>query len=181
MKAKRCIAMICNASVIALSLIGGTALPLGARELKSESLSAADLQDAQESITVGSLKLRLTAYLWRDFMPMALADDSAAAREALAAARGVMASVKLVDENGKPLPKSFHAEVVCIVQGGHIWQTSAIEESRDESNPSTLSFVVRKGPQWEPRSYVDVFVRIKKGNGVPVLMVAHHQIINAAV
>ncbi len=84
---------------------------LGARELKSESLSAANLQDAQESIAVGSLKLRLTAYLWRDFMPMALADDSAAAREALAAARGMMASVKLVDENGKPLPKSLHAEV----------------------------------------------------------------------
>jgi hypothetical protein len=181
MKVKRCIAIICNAGVIALSLMGGTALSLGARELKSESLSTADLQDAQESIAVGSSKLRLTAYLWRDFMPMALANDSAAARAALAAARGVMASVKLVDENGKPLPKSLHAEVVCVVQGGHIWQTSAIEETRDESNPSTLTFVIRKGPQWEPRSFVDVFVRIKEGNGVPLLLVAHHQIINAAV
>src|ERR1700722_14947389 len=114
MKAKHCIAMICNASVIALSLMGAMPPPLGARELKSESLSAADLQDAQESIAVGSLKLRLTAYLSRDFMPMALADDSAAAREALAAARGMMASVKLIDENGKPLPKSLHAEVVCV-------------------------------------------------------------------
>jgi|SRR5665213_525232 len=173
--------MVCNASVIALSLMGGTAPSLGAREPKSESLSAADLQDAQESIAVGSWKLRMTAYLWRDFMPMALPDDSAAAREALAAARGMMASVKLVGENGKPLPKSLHAEVVCVVQGGHIWQTSAIEESRDESNPSILSFVIRKGPQWEPRSFVDVFVRIKDGNGVPLLLVVHHQIINAAV
>jgi hypothetical protein len=125
--------MICNASVIALSLAGGMARPLGAHELKFESLTAADLLDARESIAVGSLKLRLTAYLWRDFMPMALADDSAAAREALTAARGVMASVKVIDENGKSLPKSLHAEVVCVVQGGHIWQTSAIEESRDES------------------------------------------------
>jgi hypothetical protein len=181
MKAKRCIAMICNASGIALSLMGGTAPPLGARELKSESLSAADLQDAQESVAVGSLKLRLTAYLWRDFMPMALADDSVAAREALAAARGMMASIKLIDENGKPLPKSLHAEVVCVVQGDHIWQTSAIEESRDESDPSTISFVIRKGPQWKPRSFVDVFFRIKEENGVPLLLVVHHQIINAAV
>jgi hypothetical protein len=180
MKAKRCIGAICNASVIALILIGGMAEPLGAREHRPESLSAADLLDARESIAVGSLKLRLTAYLWRDFMPMAVADDSAAAREALAAARGMMVSVKLIDENGKPLPKSLHAEVVCVVQGDHIWQTSAIEESRDESNPSSLGFVIRKGPQWEPRSFVDVFVRIKEGNGVPLLLVVHHQIINAA-
>jgi hypothetical protein len=179
MKVKRCVGMICNASVIALSLMGGMARPLGAHELKSDSLSAADLLDARESIAVGSLKLRLTAYLWRDFMPMALADDSAAAREALAAARGMMASVKIIDQNGKPIPKSLHAEVACVVQGDHIWQTSAIEESRDD--PSSLGFVIRKGPQWEPRSFVDVFVRIKEGNGDTLLLVVHHQIINAAI
>jgi len=170
--------MSCNASIIALSLMGGMASC--AHELNSESLSNADLLDARESIAVGSLKLRLTAYLWRDFMPMALADDSAAAREALAAARGIMASIKLIDENGKPLPKSLHAKVVCVVQGDRIWQTSAIQESRDESNPSSLDLVIRKGPQWEPRSFVDVFVRINEGNGVPRLLVIHHQIINAA-
>jgi hypothetical protein len=180
MKGKRCIRMFCNAIVIALGLIGGMARPIGAHELKSESLSAADLLDARESIAIGSLNLRLTAYLWRDFMPMALADDSAAAREALAAARGMIAIVKLIDENGKPLSKSFHAEEVCIVQGDHIWQTSAIEERRDESNPSSLDFVIRKGPQWEPRSFVDVFVRIKEGSGVPLLLVVHHQIIDVA-
>jgi hypothetical protein len=113
-------------------------------------------------------------------MPMALADDSAAARDALATARGIMATVKLINENGKPLPKSLHAKVVCVVQSDRIWQTSAIEERRDESNPSSLDFVIRKGPQWEPRSFVDVFVRIKEGNGVPRLLVIHHQIINAA-
>lgn len=180
MKEKRRLAVTCSASVIALCLTTAIATPLGVRELPSEPLSAADLQDAKESVTLGSLKLRLTAYLWRNFMPMGLADDSAAARDALAAARGMMASVALVDENGKSLPKSLHAEVVCVVQDSHIWQTSAIEESRDESNPSTLSFVVRKGPHWEPRSYVDVFVRIKERNGAPLLLVAHHQIINAA-
>jgi hypothetical protein len=91
----------------------------------------------------------------------------------------MIAIVKLIDENGTPLPKSLHAEVVCVVQGDHIWQTSAIEERRDESNPSSLDFVIRKGPQWETRSFVDVFVRIKEGDGVPRLLVVHHQIIDA--
>jgi len=92
-----------------------------------------------------------------------------------------MASVKVFDENGKPIPKSLHAEVVYAVQGDHIWQTSAIEESRDESNPSSLDFVIRKGPRWKPGSYVDVFARIKEGKGVPVLLVVHHQIIGSAI
>jgi hypothetical protein len=180
MKGQHFIGMICNATAIALGLFGGVVLPLGAHDLKSELLSAADLQDARESIAVGSSKLRLTASIWRNFMPMALADDSAAARDALAARRGIMATVKLINENGKPLPKSLHAEVVCVVQGDRIWQTSAIEENRDESNPSSLDFVIRKGPQWEPWSFVDVFVRIKEGKRVPLLLVIHHQIINAA-
>jgi hypothetical protein len=112
---------------------------------------------------------------------MPMADDSAAARAALAAARGRIASVRLIDEGGKPLPKSLHADEVYLVQGDRLWQTSAIEERRDESNPSTLEFVIRKGPQWEPRSFVDIFVRIKDGKGVPFLLVVHHQVINVAV
>ncbi len=172
--------MICNASVIAFGLLGGTALPLGAHDLEAESLSAADLLDAKESITIGSSKLRLTAEIWRDFMPMALADDSAAARAALAATRGMMIGVKVIDEGGKSLPKSLHAEVVYVVQGDRIWQSSAIEQRRNESNPSVLDLEIRKGPQWEPRSFVDIFVRIKDGNGAPFLLVVHHQIINVA-
>jgi hypothetical protein len=181
MYGKRCIRVICNASVIALGLIGGTAHPLSANDLNSESLSAADLPDARESIAVGDFNLRLTAHLWRDFMPMSLADDSAAAREALAAARGLIAIVKLIDENGKPLPTSLHLEVICVVQDDHIWQTSAIEERRDDSDPSSRDFVIRNGPQWAPRSFADVFVRIREANGVPHLFVVHHQIIEAAM
>jgi hypothetical protein len=156
--------MICSAGAIAFGLFGGIALPFGTHDLKSDSLSSANLVDARESISIGGSKLRLTAYLWRDFMPMALADDSAAARAASAAARGMIASVKLTDEDGKPLPKSLHADEVYVVQGDRIWQTSAIEERGDESNPSTLEFVIRKGPQWEPRSFVDIFLRIKNGS-----------------
>jgi hypothetical protein len=51
--------MIFNASIIALGLIGGMARPLGAHELKSKSLSVADLLDARQSVAVGSLNLRL--------------------------------------------------------------------------------------------------------------------------
>jgi hypothetical protein len=181
MNGKRCLRMICSASVIALGLIGGITGLLSANELNSESLSAADLPDARESIAVGGFNLRLTAQLWRDFMPKGLADDSAAASEALAAARGMIVIVKLIDESGKPLPISLHAEVICVVQDDHIWQTSTIEERRDESNPSSLDFVIRKGPKWAPRSFADVFVRIREGNGVPLLLVAHHQIIEAAM
>ena len=62
--------MLCNASVIAFSLLGGTLLTFGADDLRSGSKSTPDLSDARESVAIGSSRLRLTADVWRNFMPM---------------------------------------------------------------------------------------------------------------
>jgi hypothetical protein len=40
--------------------------------------------------------------------------------------------------------------------------------------------VIRKGPQWEPRSFVDIFLRITDGKGAPFLLVVKHQTIDVA-
>jgi hypothetical protein len=94
---------------------------------------------------------------------------------ALAAARGLIVTVRLIDEGGPPLPKSFHVEMVYVIQGDQIWQTSEIEQGRNQSE-----FVIRKGPQWEPRSFVDIFLRITDGKGAPFLLVVKFQTIDVA-
>jgi hypothetical protein len=166
-----------KAGTIALSLFSGIAFPLAADDLKADPPSAADLLNARETISVGGLRLRLAAYAWRDFMPMGMPDNSDASLAAVAAARGLIVSVDLNDEGNKPLPKSLHVEAVYVVQGDQIWQTSAIEERPDDSKPSNLGFVIRKGPQWEPGSFIDIFARIKGGPGDSIVLVIKHQII----
>jgi hypothetical protein len=171
---------IFSSSAIVWSLSSGNASPLGANDLESNQLLGADLSAARESITIGSSRLRLTAYLWRDFMPMGVPDDSESSRAALAAARGMIAKIELSAEGDAPLPKSLHAEVVYVVQDDRIWQTRQIEERRDHSNCSSVDLVIRNGPQWKPSSFVDVFVRIADGTSIPQLLVVQHQVINRA-
>jgi hypothetical protein len=180
MGGKHFIGLICR-TTIALGLFWSVGLPLGAHVPESESLSAADRRNARESIILGTSNLRLTANVWRDFMPAALLDESVPGEDAVAPVRGIIATVKIFDKSGKPLPKSLQPKMVYLVQGERIWQTSAIQESRDESTPSTLDLAIQQGPQWEPQTFVDVFVRIAEGKGVSHLLVIRHQVIEVTI
>jgi hypothetical protein len=159
------------------TLLGGNALALPAPDGKLESLQAAP--HAEEVLSLGNSVLRLQAYIWRDFMPMALPEDPVEAKAAVARARGMIASIKLVDINGNPLPPKLHAVSVWIVQGDQVWQTNSIEERCDDSNQSTCDVIVRKGPQWQPRTYVDLVVEFKGEKGKSFLLALRHQIIKA--
>jgi hypothetical protein len=146
--------MIGIASVTAAYSVIVSGLALSASYSDQNSLSLAGLRNAQETYFIGNSLLRLKAYIWRDFMPMAVSEDSKETRAAVENARGMRASVQLIDENGTALPATLHAETMCIVQGDRVWETNAIEERRDESNSSICDLEIRKGPQWQPRSYV---------------------------
>jgi hypothetical protein len=137
------------------------------------------LRDAPERLIVGELVLRLQAYVYRDFMPLATSHD-AAGLAARANHTSMIAGVTLTDEHGALLPATLHAKTIWILQGESVWETSTIEERRNGSNAPSCEFVVRSGPKWQPGSAVDVVIRLTDGNGRTFLLAIRHQVIDAA-
>jgi hypothetical protein len=159
------------------TLLGENALAQAVPDEKLDSRQA--VPHAEELLNLGNSVLRLQAYIWRDFMPMALPEDPVEAKAAVARARGMIASIKLVDINGNSLPPKIHAISVWIVQGDRVWRTNSIEERCDDADQSTCDVIVRKGPQWRPRTYVDLVVQFKGEYGKGFLIALRHQIIKA--
>jgi hypothetical protein len=133
------------------------------------------VRNAPESLNDGNSVFRLQAYIYRNFAPLATSQDDAglAAREKHTS---MIAIVTLMDEHGMPMPPTLHAEKIWVLQGESVWETSTIEERR---NDTRCDFVVRDGPKWQPRSAVDVIVRLQDGNGKSFLLAIRHQAIGA--
>jgi S-formylglutathione hydrolase FrmB len=133
------------------------------------------VRDAPENRKEGNSVFRLQAYIYRDFMPFATSGDAAG----LAARQrhyGMIAIISLTDEHGMPVPVTWHADTIWIVQGASVWETSAIEERRSETG---CDFVIRSGPKWHPRSSVDVIMRLKDGYGRYFYLAIRNQTIGA--
>ena len=171
----------CAASITAAYYVFATAQATANSDSYVDSRSLVSLQQAPEVLTIGESVLRLKAFIWRDFMPMGVPDDPNAARAVVADARGMRASIQLIDDKGTPIPSMLHADTVWIIQGDQIWTTKAIEERRDALNSSRCEFAIAKGPMWQPSSYVDVVIGLKDGKGATSLLAIRHQIIKASV
>jgi hypothetical protein len=127
---------------------------------------------AKETLIIDGSALRLRAHIWRDFMPGAVETKT----------RGLIATIALGVVNGMSVRPTLHADTVWMVQRGRVWKTDEIEElEHHNSDPSTLSFAIRNGPEWPTKSFVDVFVRVADQHGAHYLFVLRHQIINMAV
>jgi hypothetical protein len=136
---------------------------------------SSELRKVPETASFGKAVLSLTAYIWRDFMPMAVSRESNLAE--IRGGRPMIASIQLVSQDGMPLPSTLHAEIVWIVQGDAVWESKAIEERHGDSG--TYEFVIRGGPKLQPRSYVDVIVRLVDGKGAAFNLALRHQDIKA--
>jgi hypothetical protein len=139
------------------------------------SASASELSGVPESVSFGKAVLSLSAYIWRDFMPIAVAQESD-----LAAAKGgrpMVARIQLMSQNDMPMPSRLRAEVVWIVQGDLVWETKPFEERSGDSG--SYEFVIRGGPKWQPGSYVDVVVRLVDERGATLKLALRHQNIQA--
>lgn len=169
--------MLGLAYVVFWTLLGGNASAQAVPDEQLESLQA--VPHAEDILNLGKSVLRLQAYIWRDFMPMVFPEDPVEAKAAVARARGMIASIRLVDVNGNPLPPKLHAISVWIVQGDRVWRTNSIEEKCDDPDQSTCDVIVRKGPQWQPRTYVDLVVEFKGEYGKGFFLALRHQIIRA--
>jgi hypothetical protein len=146
---------------------------------KASAPQPGSLDGAAETAQYGSIALRLKVSLWRDFMPVVIAEGASSADAP--SGRPMVAVIQLNAENTAPFPPTLKLECVTLVQGDQVWETKVFEINRDVSGGSLYEFTVREGPRWQPKSFVDVIVRLVDVGGSRVVLTARHQIINMSV
>ena len=124
------------------------------------------LLSAPERILIGNREYSLETYLWRDFMPIQDPGGSP-----------LTAVVRLVATDSGPLPPFLDADRLWVIQGSKIWEDELMQEGRPLPAPDQLKRVAREGPKWQPRTRVDVVVRVIDGARRTYLLKAGNQLI----
>ncbi len=109
-----------------------------------------ELTAAPTSIDCAGQKLKVEAFLWRDFMPIAPRDG-----------KPLAAVVTLLSADLMPLPKGLAIDTVWVVHGKDVWESSVKEVRRDGGDATRLEVVVRNGPKWGPGVEVDVIAAVR--------------------
>ena len=114
--------------------------------------STSELKTAPDKVTINGRSYAIDTYLWRNFMPSTTANN-----------KGMMASVRLKAQDGKPVPSTLTADKLWLIKsnGETIWETTFSEQPRISN--SGVEMVVRGGPNLEAGSVVDVVVRLRNG------------------
>jgi hypothetical protein len=110
-----------------------------------------ELLKSPQKIEIGNREFVLSAYLWRDFMPISPPGG-----------RKMIAVVKVIASDSSSFPKSIDAERMWIINDDQVWSTKFSETQFD--GEYELVKVARDGPKWGPGIEVDVIVELKDGN-----------------
>jgi hypothetical protein len=122
------------------------------------------LQAAPDTIVVQGRSLTLSAFLWRDFMPISPPDG-----------KPLVAIVTITALDTARLPASISCDVVWIVYSGEIWKAWLQREASGNVKPNQMSLMARDGPKWGPNVFVDVIVRVSGDSGQARLLRAPRQ------
>jgi hypothetical protein len=122
------------------------------------------LHAAPDTIVVGGRQLSLSAYLWRDFMPISPADG-----------KPLVAVLTICAADTAKLPASISCDAVWVVHDQEIWKAWLHGETPGNVKPNQISRTARDGPKWGPNVFVDVIVRVGDGSGQTRLLRAPHQ------
>jgi hypothetical protein len=127
---------------------------------------ASQIATAPTQVAVSGKQLRLTANLWRDFMPISPPDG-----------KPLVAILQIRTDDASPVPAAVSADMVWVIHGGDLWSTTPHEDrARAETSPR-YEVVARDGPKWGPDVSVDVVVRLRDGSGRSYLLRAPMQMI----
>jgi hypothetical protein len=126
-----------------------------------------ELRSAPEQLELAGRKLKLEAYLWRDFQPISPPDG-----------RPLIASVKIQTTDGKALPKGIQVDSVWVLNRDNAWSPVAKEVRKGNEDLSAWEIVIRDGPKWGPDIHVDVVVLLKDQKGQVYLLRASDQMIH---
>ncbi len=142
-----------------------TATPAGTPSLVER------LRDAPEVLVLGGQEYVIAASLYRNITTPAAADGSP-----------LVATIELIERNGKAIPPSLKLDYLWVVSGGGaVWATAFAAEPQPSLLPNHMRGVARNGPLWEPGTQVDVVVALRQGDGPQLLLRVEGQTIRAPV
>jgi len=118
---------------------------------------------APESAKVDGRAYTMTAYVWRDFQPIAPPDG-----------RPLAVVVKVTTVDGKPILNDLSLDRVWVVNARQQWSAAPVALTNKRSQvptpfpgelvpPTRLDATVHDGPKWGPSIKVDVVARLKLG------------------
>jgi hypothetical protein len=125
----------------------------------------AAVRAAPETIQAGGVDLRLTTFLWRDFMPMSPPDGGP-----------LLLNLGIVTADSSAFPASLRADVAWILNGKAVWATAVTEQPRAPGD-FALRVYAGGGPNWGPGLDVDVVVRLRDAGGGSWYVAARRQLI----
>jgi len=144
---------------------------------QSVSVSPSTLRRVPASVAISSGVLQLQAEAWRDFMPVCMMGT--ARQCAPDGGRPMMVVFNLIFRSGTRPRTPLHAQKVWVVQGKSVWETTNIEQPGDALDDVRMT--VRGGPNWTPRSLIDVIVRFVDDQGRTIDIAVRKQPIRASV
>jgi len=118
------------------------------------------------TLTIGGNQLAISAYLWRDFMPVVGPDEE----------RPLYSSVNIRDINGNVISDLISVDSLWVISYSEIWGDT-IESQRYSESVDTLYLYNANGPTWDTGIYVDVVIRLNYMDTDYYLM-ARNQCIN---
>ena len=117
--------------------------------LKGQTTDQAWAQ-ADSVLVLGSQRVRLRTFAWRDFMPP----------RSLQGGSDLMVNLQIQSIEDRPLPPSLHVDSVWVRSSEGYWITAPHLEPRP-ALPNELDLVLRGGPKWVTSQPVDVLVRLR--------------------
>lgn len=138
---------------------GGSAEPVPTPIPLGDVPEKAALNAATPSANVASTELSLTAYAWRNDMPVAVEPGQAAP--------GLMVSTKVAAKGGAAVPSGTTLGKLFVIHVGDVWAAEFAKGAQ-----GTFEATTRGGPLWAAGDKVDVIVRLDASDG-SVAYVAH--------
>jgi hypothetical protein len=132
---------------------------------------------APQSVRVDGIDLHLKAQVSRDFMPGWVSD---ADTEPAARGKPMTATLMITARKGERLPSGIRVDAAWVIFRNQVWRTSAAEEQPRNEDSRQMVVSLSGGPKWEPRSIVDVVVRVVDTNGTGHLLASRHQRIKSS-
>ena len=127
----------------------------GCKDTPTESVRQVipiDVRQAPVVATVGARSVRLTPYVWRDFMPVTTPTGQA-----------MIASLSVESIDGQPLRDPPLIEELWVISGDSAWYSARLGELAVTATSVTV--VARNGPNWATGIPIDDVVRLRDSDG----------------
>jgi hypothetical protein len=128
-------------------------------------LPISDLLSAPTHVVADHQGITLTAFLARDFMPIAPPDG-----------RPLGGVLRFKTDDGSRVSPGITADAAWVIRDTEVWSAAVDQQPRSAAGPH-YEVVVRDGPKWGPNIDVAVVARLRDSTGRTMLLRAPAQTI----